>query len=385
MSENIEHDERTEVSAPEADAAKLGTSRRTIALTLLVLVIVLGVLFGWRALRSGSAQGWQQQDTMVAAMVVEPQDVPVNLEAVGSLSAVREVLLAPEVSGRVSSIRFKAGDYVRSGALLVQLYDGPEQADRKAAKARADFALLQLERSKELAPTGAEPRQLLEERQAQYDQAVAEIAQLDARIRQKQVRAPFSGQIGIREVDPGQYMNAGDPVASLTAMNQLFVDFSLPQQDLGQIKTGQTVRLETDSYPGQTFTGKLTSIEPRIDEGTRNVRLQATLANPGQILRPGMFVTAYVDLPVQQGAFVLPLTAVQTSAQGESMIVVRGDKASQGGQAEIVPVRTGRRIGDNVVVLSGIKAGDVVVTEGQLRVQPGAPVKVSKLAGAGAK
>ncbi len=365
------------------DEARPQNTRRTIIITLLVLAVILGGLFLWRSLRTGGDQGWQAQDVEVAAMVAARQDVPRSLEAVGSLSAVREVLLAPEVAGRVSAIRFSAGDNVGANALLVQLYDGPEVADRRAAQARADLARLQLRRSETLAPSGAEPRQLLEERQSQLDQALAEVAQLDARIRQKQVRAPFAGQLGIRQIDPGEYLNAGAPVATLTALDRLFVDFSLPQQNIGLLKPGAEVTLSSDAYPGQSFTARVTSIEPRLDEDTRSVRVQATLANPGRILRPGMYVTAALVLPPQPQAIVLPLTAVQTSAQGESVIAIRGDDPRKGGKAEIVPVRTGARIGENIVIESGLKPGDVVVTQGQLRVQPGAAVKVARLGGAG--
>ncbi len=381
MSDNPEFTEDSGETVSEAETSSQGASRRTIVLTIVILAVVLGGLFTWRAIRSGGGQAWQAQETAVAAMVVEPQLAPMDLEAVGSLSAVREVMLAPEVAGRVSALRFSAGEYVRSGALLVQLYAGPEEADRKAAKARADFARIQFERSEELAPTGAEPRELLEERRSQLDQALAEVARFDARIREKQVRAPFSGRLGIRQIDPGQYLNAGDPIATLTALDTLFVDFSVPQQQLGALEPGQTVRVVSDAYPDRSFNARLSSIEPKLDEETRNVRVQARLANPGHVLRPGMYVTASVELPPQENAIVLPLTAIQTSAQGDNVIVIRGENAREGGQAEIVSVRTGRRMGNNVIVESGIEAGDVVVSQGQLRVQPGATVKVTELTG----
>ncbi|MFB0614005.1 efflux RND transporter periplasmic adaptor subunit [Aurantiacibacter poecillastricola] len=356
------------------------TSRRTLILTFLILAIILAGLFAWRASRTGSAEAPPPQATQVAAMIVEPRDAPVSLEGVGSLSAVREVMLAPEVSGRVSAIRFDAGEYVSEGELLVQLYDAPLRADLEAARARADFARLQVQRSEELAPTGAEPRELLEERRSQLQQAEAEIAQLEARIRQLQVRAPFAGRLGIRQVDPGQYLNAGEPIATLTALGTLYVDFTVPQQELRLLEPGRTVRVETDAYPDTSFTARVSSIEPQVDEDTRNVRVQARLSNPDHALRPGMYVTASLVLPPQEGAIVVPATAIQTSAQGNSVIVIRGENARQQGQAEIVPVQTGRRIGELTIVESGIAAGDVIITEGQLRVQPGAPVQVAELA-----
>ncbi|RKF20813.1 efflux RND transporter periplasmic adaptor subunit [Altericroceibacterium spongiae] len=352
--------------------------RRTIIITIVVLALIIGALYFWRMMRSGG-QAWQAQEVPVTAMVAKTSDVPVSLDAVGSLSAVREVLLAPEVAGRVSSIHFNSGDYVRSGAPLVNLYAGPEIADRKAAQARAEFARLQLKRSEELAPTGAESQELLQERRSQLQEAEAAVAQLDARIRQKRILAPFSGKLGIRQIDPGEYLNAGAPVASLTALNQLYVDFSLPQQDLAKLEPGTEVNVVTDAFPGQTFTAKINALDPKIDEGTRNVRVQATLPNPGQNLRPGMYVTASVMLAPEKGVIVLPLTAIQTSAQGDSVVVIRGETARKKGKAEFVPVKTGRRVGESVVIKSGIKPGDVIVTQGQLRVQPGADLAVSNL------
>ena len=361
------------------------TRLRAIVMTVAALAVILGGLFLWRTLRNGQQAGWQPQAVPVAAIRVVPRDVPASLDAVGTLTAVREVTLSSEVAGRISAINFHAGTNVRAGALLVQLYDGPERADRQAAQARASFSSIQLARSEQLAPTGAEPRELLQQRRAERDQAVAAVRQIDARLIQKQVRAPFSGEIGIRRVNLGQYVNPGDPVATLTALDQLYVEFALPQQELGRLTPGSTVSVASDAYPGRTFTARMNAVEPRISEDTRNVTVQATLANPDRALRPGMYVTASLNLPPQSGALVVPATAIQTSAQGDSVIVIRGKDARNGGKAEIVPVQTGRRIGNDVVIDKGLKAGDMVVSEGQLRIQPGAEVKVSRLVQAGSR
>jgi len=356
-----------------------GRQWRPILITVVVLALVLGGLFLWRTLRAGSAPGWQQQAVPVAAMRVTPREMPAALEAVGTLTAVREVTLSPEVAGRVSAIRFEAGSRAGAGALLVQLYDGPERADRQAAQAKAAFANAQLARSEQLVPAGAESRELLQQRRAEHDQAVAAVAQIDARLIQKQVRAPFAGEIGIRRVNLGQYLNPGDAIATLTALDSLYVAFALPQQELARIKPGASVAVTSDAFPGRRFTARVNAIEPQIGEDTRNVMVQALLPNPDRALRPGMYVTAALGLPPQEGALVVPATAIQTSAQGDSVVVIRGRDASKSGKAEIVPVELGRRVGNEVIVTRGIKAGDVVVTEGQLRVQPGANVAVSRL------
>ncbi|WP_340265686.1 efflux RND transporter periplasmic adaptor subunit [Sphingobium mellinum] len=366
----------------------LPTSRpqgQTIILTVIVLAAILGGLFLWRTVKSGQAQHWQQQAVPVAVAVVAPRDMPLSLNAVGTLAAVREVTLSSEVAGRVSAINFSAGSNVRAGALLVQLFDGPERADREAAKAKAAFSGIQLARSEQLAPTGAEPRELLQQRRAERDQAIAAVRQIDARMIQKQVRAPFSGEIGIRRVNLGQFINPGDPVATLTALDSLYVEFAIPQQELARLKPGSTVSVTSDAFPGRTFTARVNAIEPQVGADTRNVTVQAILPNSDRTLRPGMYVTAGLTLPPQQAVLVVPATAIQASAQGDSVIVIRGKNARTGGKAEIVPVQAGRRVGNDVVIDKGLRSGDVVVADGQLRVQPGTTVKVVRAVPAGVR
>ncbi|MDR2856800.1 MAG: efflux RND transporter periplasmic adaptor subunit [Novosphingobium sp.] len=360
------------------DAAQRSQLRPAI-IVVVAVVAIFALLFAWRAWRNHAPSRPAPPPTAVVATVISPADVPSALEAVGSLRAVREVMLAPEVAGRVSAIAFSGGQYVGAGATLVRLYDGPERADRAAAAARARFARLQLNRSRELAPSGAESREVLQQRQAEYDQAVAAVRQLDARLVQKRVAAPFAGQIGVRQINLGQYLNPGDRIATLTALDQLFVDFTVPQQELVKLVPGSVVRVTSDAWPGRTFTARVTTIEPRVDESSRNIRVQATLANSDRALRPGMYVTAALVMAPLPGALTVPATAIQTSAQGDSVVVIRGADARRGGKAEMVAVGTGRRFGDRVVIVSGLKPGDVVVTEGQLRIQPGAPVRVSRL------
>jgi multidrug efflux system membrane fusion protein len=361
--------------------------RRPVRQTVIVVIAVVGIfllLFLWRSWRNAAPPPAAPPPTGVVATVVSPTNVPSALEAVGSLRAVREVMLAPEVAGRVTTIRFAPGQYVGAGTTLVQLNDGPERADRTAAAAKARFADLQLLRTRQLVPTGAESREMLQQRQAERDQAIAAVSQLDARLAQKRIAAPFGGQIGVRRINLGQYLNAGDTIASLTSLDQLFVDFTVPQQDLGKLTVGSEVRVTSDAWPNRAFTARLTTIEPRIAEDSRNVWVQATLANPDRALRPGMYVNAAVSLPPIPGALVVPATAIMTSAQGDSVVVIRGGNARTAGKAAMVSVTTGRRFGNSVVVAKGLKPGDVVVTEGQLRVQPGAEVKVSRLVPAAA-
>ena len=352
---------------------------RSAIIVLLVVAAIFALLFAWRAWRHAVPPPPAPPPTSVVATVVQPTSVPAALEAVGTLRAVREVMLAPEVAGRISAISFAGGQYVGAGATLIQLYDGPERADRTAALAKAEFARLQLARSRQLVPSGAESREMLQQRQAEYDQAVAAVRQLDARLVQKRVAAPFGGQIGVRQVNMGQYVGPGDKIASLTALDQLFVDFTVPQQELAKLRPGSEVRVTSDAWPGRTFTARVTTVEPRVEEQSRSIWVQATMANPDRALRPGMYVTAALTLTPIEGALVVPVTAIQTSAQGDSVMAIRGPRPRSEGKAEPVAVKTGRRFGNSVVVVSGLKPGDVVITEGQLRVQPGGALKVSKL------
>lgn len=354
---------------------------RPFLVTLAVLIVLFGSLLAWRAVRTGAPVRGSAPAVAVAAVVVEPMEVPVSLEAVGTLRAVREVVLTPEVAGSVVDILFTAGATVRAGTLLLRLNDATEQADRRAAQARTAFADLQLQRSEGLAATGAQPRALLDQRRAERDQALAEVSQLDARLAQKQIRAPFAGQLGLRRVNLGQHLNPGDPVATLTALDSLYVEFGVPQQQLGRLVPGTAVTVAADAWPTRTFAGRVNAIETKIGAETRNVTVQAVIANADGALRPGMYVNVSLNLPPQSDALVVPATAIQTSAAGDTVVVVRGETPRNGGQAQIVPVTTGRRVGDTVVVTTGLQPGDVVVTEGQLRIQPGTKVTIARIGG----
>ena len=350
---------------------------KPIVISVVGLVIVFGLLYAWRAVRSGGAEQQAMPPMPVSTIRAEPRSVADEWQAVGSLQAVHEVLLAPDTSGRVTAVNYDAGQSVKEGAVLIQLYDAPEQADRAAAVAKADFAQLQLRRSQALAPTGAEPRELLEQHMADAAQTAAAVRQLDARIQQKSIRAPFSGQLGIRRINLGQYLNAGDAIATLTQLDPLYVNFTLPQQDMPRLTSGAPVQVTVDAVPGRVFTARISAIEPRIDGETRNVAVQALLPNTDRLLKPGMYVTARLVLPATTDNIVLPLTAIQTSASGDSVVVVKGADAQGVGKAVAVPVITGRRLGEEVLVSQGIKPGDIVVMAGQNRLPPGATVKIN--------
>ena len=357
----------------QAGAVKVGS----YLITLAALAVILGGLFFWRSQNVAQAQGWPQHAVPVTAVAVTAQTLAEIQSAMGTLSAVQEVVLAPEVAGRVTSINFASGDNVSAGKLLVQLYQQTELANLNAAKADKKLADAQLARTQKLAPLGAESKELLTQREAESDRADAAVEQAQAQLQLKKIIAPFSGRLGIRQINEGEYLNPGDNVVTLTNLNQLYVDFAVPQQQLAKLKVGAPVSVTTDAYPQKTFNAVIETIEPQIDAATRNVIVQAKLDNPDALLRPSMYVNVSVTVAESSQALLIPVTAVLTSAQGSSVVVVRGDNPTKEGPAEFVGVTLGKRLGNQIEVVSGLRSGDVVVTAGQNRIQPGAALSVS--------
>src|SRR4030081_794891 len=212
------------------------------------------------------------------------ETIPNLLSAVGDLAAVHQVNVTSDLNGRITDIMFTAGASVKEGTPLLQLFDGPEQGDLASFKAQATMAQLSLERAKQLASRQFGPQATVDHPQSSFDQANAVIAKTQAIISQKLVKAPFDGELGVRKVEVGQYLTAGTQIVSLTDLSVLYANFTIPEKDSGQLKVGQIVRIKVDAYPGQTFEGKITTIEPQIATDTRNIRVQATLDNPDHIL-----------------------------------------------------------------------------------------------------
>ncbi|WP_200604667.1 efflux RND transporter periplasmic adaptor subunit [Pseudomonas sp. S75] len=346
-------------------------------ISVVAIAVIGGGLWYWRMAKLYGGGGWAGGGPIdVVATTLKAESTPVSLEALGELRAVRQVTLSAEVAGRVSAISFKPGQRVKAGTVLVQLDDGPEQADLAAAKAAAAFAQQQFARASELAATGAQSREILQQRQAERDQTAAQVQQLEARIRQKRIRAPFDGELGLRQVDLGQYLNPGDAAVTLTDLDNLYANFDVPQQDLARVRVGQQVNVRIDTAGIEPVQATISAIEPQVGRDTRNASIQAEVDNKGRTLQPGMYATVSVALPPEQDALTLPVSAVMTSASGDAAAVVRELTPEKTGKAEIVPIVVGRRIGDEVVIARGLKAGDMVITEGQLRVRPGADLRV---------
>ena len=349
-----------------------------------LLAILVGVLVGFNAFRAHMiAQFFANNKPPPASVTVasaKSEVIPNLLTAVGELAAVHQVNVTSDVSGRITDIMFEAGSHVKAGTPLVQLFDGPDQGDLASFKAQATVAKLSLDRAQQLAARQFGPQATVDQAQAAFDQANAGIAKTEAIISQKLVRAPFDGELGVRHVEVGQFLTAGTQIVSLTDLSTLYANFTVTEKDSGQLKVGQTVRIVVDAYAGRSFDGKITTIEPQISTDTRNIRVQATIANPDHILKPGMFATTTVVLPDKPAVVTVPETAIDYTLYGDSVYLIT-EKKENDGKTSLTAVRTfvqtGDRVNGRAVVVSGLKAGDRVVAVGQLKLQSGAAVVIS--------
>jgi membrane fusion protein, multidrug efflux system len=350
----------------------------------LVLAILVGGLVGFNAFRSHMIAQFfannKPPPSNVSVAEAKSEVVPNLLTAVGGLTAVHQVDVTSDVSGRITSILFTPGSSVKSGAPLVQLFDEPDQADLSNYKAQATVAQLQLDRAKQLAARQFGPQSTVDQTQATYDQALAGISKTQAIISQKLVKAPFDGELGMRQAEVGQYLTAGSKIVSLTDLSELYANFTVPEKDSAQLKVEQVVRIAVDAYPGRTFEGKITTIEPQVAADTRNIRVQATIQNPEHVLKPGMFATATVVLPDKPPVITVPETAVDYTLYGDSVFLIT-EKKGDDGKTSLTAVRTfvqtGNRIGGRAEILKGLKAGDRVVAVGQVKLQSGVAVVIS--------
>jgi membrane fusion protein, multidrug efflux system len=350
----------------------------------LLLAVLAGGLVGFNAFRTKMITQFfaNNKPPPVAVAVAEAKSevIPNLLTAVGDLAAVHQVNVTSDVSGRITEIKFTAGSTVKAGDPLVQLFDGPEQGDLASFKAQATMAQLALERARQLASRQFGPQATVDQTQSAYDQANAGIAKTQAIISQKLVRAPFDGELGVRRVEVGQFLTAGTQIVSLTDLSELYANFTIPEKDSGNLKVGHVVRIKVDAYPGKTFEGNISTIEPQISTDTRNIRVQATIANPERILKPGMFTTTTVVLPDKPPVITIPETAVDYTLYGDSVFVITEKKENDGKTSLTASrsfVQTGNRIEGRAEILKGLKPGDRVVALGQLKLQSGSAVTIS--------
>jgi membrane fusion protein (multidrug efflux system) len=353
-------------------------------LMLTVAVVFIGLLgfvkFQQFQVAAGQAASFQPPPEAVTTVVAKQEPWPATLSVIGTTAAVQGVTVSADLPGIVDRITFESGRFVREGEVLVRLDTRQEQAQLTAAEAQRDLARLNFERMQGLIKDGAISR-------AEYDLAAAEEKQTEARVGEiramidrKTIRAPFSGTLGIRQVNLGQYLSAGDAVVPLQSLHPIYVNFGVPQQDAGQMRSGRSVRITTDTVSGVEFMGRISAIDSVVNEATRNVQVQATVPNPDGKLRPGMFVQTAVILGASRPVVALPASAISYAPFGDSVFVV-GDLKGPDGQTyrgvrqEFVKLGGGR--GDQIAVVSGVKPGDEVVTSGVFKLRNGAAVVVN--------
>jgi membrane fusion protein, multidrug efflux system len=358
---------------------------RRMAIMLVAVGVVFAAVFGFEAFRAKMIQkaitGLRNPPQTVSTIRATTQPWQDRLEAVGSTRSEKGADLSPQVAGIVKAIHFQSGENVDQGALLLELEDADDVAHLHALQALTALAQLNYDRDMRLIKTQAISQQTVDTDLATLQNNQAQVAQQQALVGYKSIRAPFAGRLGIRQVDLGQYIAPGTPIVTLQQLDPIFIDFYLPQQTLAQIKVGQAVTAKIDTYPDQTFNGQIAAINPLVNVETRNVLVRATFKNPDEKLRPGMFATVDIDVGTPTDRVTLPKTAIYYNSYGDIVYLVESGGKTAGGQqqstARQVFVKTGQSRGDQVAVLDGVKPGEVVVTSGQNKLHNDSPVRIN--------
>ncbi len=370
-----------------------------MAKRMIIMLIGLGILFGgifaFQVFKTFMMNKYLKGNTAPAVTVstIEAKNEAWDpkMKASGSLRAIKGVNVTSEIAGLVRTIQFIPGANVKKDELLVKLNDDAEVAQLNALVAAADIAKITYERDKAQFEVHAVSKQTLDNDAASLKGAIAQVEQQKAVVAKKIILAPFTGRLGISSVNPGQYLNPGDPIVTLQTLDPIYVDFYLPQQALKQIAKGQAVTITSDTYPNQVFKGKITTINPLVDVATRNVQVEATVSNPKQILLPGMFATVDVSTGKPQQYLTLPQTAISFNPYGEIAYIIKENDSQKDKNGNLIKDKAGKPIlvahqtfvkvgetrGDQVAVLSGIKPGDIVVTSGQLKLKNGSTVVIN--------
>lgn len=352
---------------------------------LIAVGVVLGAVFGFQMVKARIIKH------VLASFANPPQTVSTTtagyqqwhpaINAVGSLTAVQGANLSLELAGLVTEIDFRSGEDVQKGQVLLRLRADDDIARLHALEATAMLARINYDRDRKQYRAQAVSQATIDTDAATLKNDEAQVAAQQAVVDQKVLRAPFSGTLGIRAVDLGQYLPAGTTVVGLQALETLFADFYLPQQDLSRIRVGQDMTATVDAYPGRTFSGRIVAINPAVDPNSRNMEVRAALPNPGHLLRPGMFATLAVGSGAPEPHITLPQTAIAYNSYGDSVFVVVHKKPAAKGAPDLFTeqkfVTTGPTRGDQVAVLTGLTAGEVVVTSGQIKLRNGSPVLIS--------
>lgn len=357
--------------------------RWAIVGTVLILPVIAGIvgvkILQFKTMGEAFAQMVMPPESVNAIEVREESYQP-RIATVGSVEAVQGTVVSTETAGIVRAVSFEAGAMVEAGEELVRLDTEVEQAQLRSAEAAAELASLSYKRATDLIEKRGVSQAELDSAHARLKEAEAQVDYYRALIERKTVRAPFTGKLGIHRISIGQYLNQGSPVVSLQSLDPVYVEFSLPQQRLGDVSEGLDVAVSSDSYPGEVFRGRITAVNPDVDPETRNVRIQATLANPGNRLRPGMFVTIELIEAEAVSQLFIPATAVMHSPFGDSVFVIEEGEAAPDGTRQLVirqkVISLGTRRGDFVAVTDGVEAGMRIVSTGVFKLQPGMAVVI---------
>ncbi|HVP67136.1 MAG TPA: efflux RND transporter periplasmic adaptor subunit [Anaeromyxobacteraceae bacterium] len=345
------------------------------------LVAVVGFLVGVKALQIvkmiNVGKSFVPPPESVTTAPVRAERWHASRAAIGTLVAVHGVTLGAEVTGQIRQVGFDSGTFVKQGAVLVKLDTSVEEAQLTAAEADASLAQISLDRAKTLRQGEANAPADLDAAEARAKQANASVANLQATIAKKTIRAPFDGRIAIRQVEVGQIVSPGTPIASLQSVSPIYVEFSLPQQAIADVRPGQRVRVRTDVFPGDAWDGTVSTVNSEVDVATRNVRVRATVPNPDGRLRPGMFANVEIIGTEERPALVVPATAVLFAPYGDSVFVLEEKAGPDGRPSTVVRqrfVRLGERRGDLVAIDSGLSAGETVVSSGAFKLRNGTAV-----------
>jgi len=359
------------------------TTRRAVGLAIAGVVALVILLAGIKAMQIAKVMRSPQMmpATTVTSTEVKEEDWAPILSSVGSVSAVQGAIVAAELGGTVSEIAFENGGEAKKGDILVKLDTSSEEAQLRTAEAERELARADLERARDLAARKVISKAEIDAAESKFKQKEGAADNLRAMISKKQVRAPFDGQLGIRQVNVGQMINAGQQVVPLASLDPVYVDFALPEQHLPRVSQNLEIRVRADALPGREFKGKLTAINSMVDVATRNLPLQATLQNPDHALRPGMFAKVNVVLPVKKSVLAIPATAISYAPYGDSVFVIEKKKDPKSGRESQVLrqqfIRTGETRGDFVTVTNGLKAGEVIVSSGVFKLRNGMEVTIN--------
>jgi len=349
---------------------------------LAVMLVLFGGIFGWKwfvGRKMSQAMAGGAPVVTVSSIIARNETWHSTLYAVGTLRAIQGTDVTPQVDGQVAKIEFESGQSVQKDDVLIALDDSIERAQLEGLEATEILAKANRARIEELSKTQVVSPSARDQAEATYEQARAAVASQKELISKKTIRAPFSGIVGIRQVNLGDYLAAGAKIVSLQSLDPIYVDFSLPQEHLSQVRTGEPVDLAVDAFPDITFAGQITAIESKVSEATRNIALQATLANTDLKLRPGMFGTVSVELPDTHTFVTLPETAITYNPYGDSVFVIQSTEVN--GEKTLTVrrafVRTGQRRGTQVAIVKGVEPGQQIVTAGQMKLQEGSRIEIN--------